>query len=55
MTQEMFQGRSSSEFRPEFKLEAVRVVTEGVLSLASAARDLRAWESVLGRQNKQLA
>jgi transposase len=45
-------GRS---FSREFKLEAVRLVTAGGLSLSLAARDLGVGESVLGRWKKQLA
>jgi transposase len=39
----------------EFKLEAVRLVTEGGLSVAQAARDLGVGESVLGLWKQQLA
>ncbi|MFH1033965.1 MAG: transposase [Pseudomonadota bacterium] len=39
----------------EFALEAVRLVTEGGLSLAQASRDLGIRGSVLGRWKKQLA
>lgn len=42
-------------FSREFKLEAVRLVTDGGLSLSQAARDLGIAESVLGRWRRQLA
>jgi len=42
-------------FSREFKLEAVRLMTEGGLSVAQASRDLGIRESVLGRWKKQLA
>jgi transposase len=39
----------------EFKLEAVRLVTESGLSVAQVSRDPGVRESVLGRWKKQLA
>ncbi len=48
-------GNHRRSFSREFKLEAVRLVTEGGLSVAQAARDLGVQESVLGRWRKQLA
>lgn len=46
-------GDHRRSFSREFKLEAVRLVTEGDLSVAQAARDLGVAESVLGRWKKQ--
>ncbi|MFH1059007.1 MAG: transposase [Pseudomonadota bacterium] len=48
-------GDRRRSFSREFKLEAVRLVTAGGLSVAQAARDLGAQESVLGRWKKHLA
>ena len=48
-------GDHRRSFSREFKLEAVRLVTEGGLSLAQAAPDLGVRESVLGRWKQQLA
>ncbi|MFH1058293.1 MAG: transposase [Pseudomonadota bacterium] len=48
-------GNHRRSFSREFKLEAVRLVTAGGLSVAQAARDLGVQESVLGRWRKQLA
>ena len=42
-------------FSREFKLEAVRLVSEGGLSLSQAARDLGISASMLGRWRRQLA
>ena len=47
-------GDRRRSFSREFKVEAVRLVTEGGLSLSQAARDLGVVESVLGRWKKQL-
>jgi transposase len=47
-------GDRRRAFSREFKLEAVRLVTEGGLSLSQAARDLGIAESVLGRWRRQL-
>jgi len=46
-------GDCRRSFSREFKLEAVRLVTEGGLSVSRAARDLGVAESVLGRWEKQ--
>lgn len=48
-------GDRRRSFSREFKLEAVRLVTEGSLSLSRAARDLGIAESVLGRWRRQLS
>lgn len=48
-------GDRRRSFSREFKLEAVRLMTEGGLSVAQASRDLGIRESVLGRWKKQLA
>lgn len=48
-------GDRRRSFSREFKLEAVRLVTEGGLSLSRAARDLGIAESVLGRWKRQLS
>lgn len=47
-------SRKRREFSREFKLEAVRLVTEGGLSISQAARDLGVHQTVLGRWKKQL-
>jgi transposase len=47
-------ARKRREFSREFKLEAVRLVTEGGLSVSQAARDLGVHQTVLGRWKKQL-
>ena len=48
-------GDRRRSFSREFKLEAVRLMTEGGLSVAQASRDLGIRESILGRWKKQLA
>ena len=48
-------GCRRRRFNREFKLEAVRLMTEGVLSVAQTARDLGIRGSVLGRWRKQPA
>jgi transposase len=48
-------GDIQRSFRREFKLEGVRLVTEGCLSLYRAARDLGISERVLRRMRRQLA
>lgn len=48
-------GDHRRSFSREFKLEAVRLVTDGGLTVAQASRDLGVRESVLGRWKKQLA
>ena len=40
-------------FSPEFKLEAVKLATEGGMSVAQAARDLGIYETSLRRWIKQ--
>ena len=40
-------------FSPEFKLEAVKLVQEGSVSIAQAARDLGIYETSLRRWIKQ--
>lgn len=46
-------GKSRRSYTREFKLEAVRLVTGGGLSLVQAAKDLGIRESVLGRWKKR--
>lgn len=41
--------RTRRTYTPEFKAEAIKLVLEGGLSRAQAARDLGVAESVLGR------
>ncbi len=45
--------KNRRSFSREFKLEAVRLMTEGGLSIAQTSRDLGIRESVLGRWKKQ--
>ena len=45
---------SRRSYSREFKLEAVRLVTEGGLSLAQASRDLGVRDSLLSRWRKEL-
>ena len=47
-------GRTKRTFTPEFKREAVRMITEGRVPIATASRDLAVSASLLGRW-KQLA
>ncbi|MFH1057241.1 MAG: transposase [Pseudomonadota bacterium] len=47
-------GDRHRSFSREFKLEAVRLMTAGGLSVSRAARDLGIRESVFGRCKKQL-
>lgn len=47
-------GDRRRSFSREFKLEAVRLVTEGGLSLSQAARDLGVAEGMLGRWPRRL-
>ena len=42
------------QYAPEFKREAVRLVTDKGLSLAQAARDLGINDNLLGRWKKQM-
>ena len=46
-------GRKRRRFSPEFKLEAVKLVKEGGVSVAQAARDLEIYETSLRRWIKQ--
>ncbi len=47
-------GRSRRSFTKEFKVEAVRLLTEGGRSLAQVARDLGIRDTVLGRWKQEL-
>ena len=42
------------QYTPEFKQEAVRLITEGGVSTARAARDLGVSRSLLGKWKKQI-
>ena len=42
------------QYTPEFKREAVRLVTEGGVSMARAARDLGVSRSLLAKWKKQI-
>ena len=42
------------QYTPEFKQEAVRLITEGGVSMARAARDLGVSRSLLGKWKKQI-
>ncbi len=42
------------QYTPEFKQEAVRLITEGGVSVARAARDLGVSRSLLGKWKKQI-
>jgi transposase len=46
-------GVSRKQYSREFKIEAVRLVTEGGLSIAQAARDLGINDNMLSRWKKQ--
>jgi transposase len=46
-------GVSRKQYSREFKQEAVRLVTQGGLNLAQAARDLGLNETMLGRWKKE--
>ncbi len=46
-------GVQRKQYTREFKLEAVRLVTEGGLSLAQAARDLGLNDNMLSRWKKE--
>ena len=48
-------GRPRRSFMKEFKVEAVRLLTEGGCSVAQLARDLGIRATVLGRWNPELA
>jgi len=45
-------GRTRRSFSKEFKLEAVRLITEGGQSIAQVARDLGVRDTILGRWKK---
>lgn len=45
-------GRTRRSFTKEFKLEAVRLITEGGRSIAQVARDLGVRDTILGRWKK---
>ncbi len=47
-------GRSRRSFTKEFKVEAVRLLTEGGRSLAQVARELGIRDTVLGRWKQEL-
>jgi len=46
-------ARKRRQYTREFKIEAVRLVTEGGLTIAQAARDLDISQSVLQRWKRQ--
>ena len=46
-------GRKRKNYRREFKIEAVSLITDGELSISQAARDLGISQTVLGRWKKQ--
>jgi transposase len=46
-------GASRKQYSREFKIEAVRLVTEGGLSVAQAARDLGINDNLLSRWKKE--
>jgi transposase len=45
-------GRTRRSFSKEFKLEAVRLMTEGGHSISQVARDLGIRDTILGRWKK---
>jgi len=45
--------RTRRKFSREFKIEAVRLVTEGGMTMAEVARDLDIRPNLLGRWKKQ--
>ena len=45
-------GRTRRSFSKEFKLEAVRLMTEGGQSISQVARDLGIRDTILGRWKK---
>ncbi|MFH1058842.1 MAG: transposase [Pseudomonadota bacterium] len=55
MAQEVFHGRSSSEFQPGVQVGGGSADDGGGLSVSQAARELGIRESVFGRWKKQLA
>lgn len=48
-------GRARRSFTKEFKMEAVRLLTEGRCSVAQVARDLGIRDTMLGRWKQELA
>ena len=48
-------ARTRRSFSREFKIEAVRLVTEGGMTISQVARDLDIRPNLLGRWKKQLA
>ena len=48
-------GRVRRSFTKEFKMEAVRLLTEGRGSVAQVARDVGIRETMLGRWKQELA
>ncbi len=48
-------GSTRRSFSKEFKMEAVRLITEGGASVAQVARDLGIRDTILGRWKKELA
>jgi len=48
-------GRPRRSFTKEFKVEAVRLLTEGRGSVAQVARDLGIRDTMLGRWKQELA
>ena len=48
-------GRSRRSFTKEFKVEAVRLLTEGKCSVAQVARDLGIRDTMLGRWKQEIA
>ena len=47
-------ARARRKFSREFKIEAVKLVTEGGMSISQVARDLDIGRSLLARWKKQL-
>ncbi len=47
-------GVERKQYSREFKIEAVRLITEGKLSIAQAARDLGINDNMLSRWKKEL-
>lgn len=53
--EEVSRGRLRRSFTKEFKVEAVRLLTEGGYSVAQVARDLGIRDTLLGRWKQELA
>lgn len=47
-------GKSRRSFTKEFKLEAVRLITDGGRSISQVARELGVRDTILGRWKKEL-